>query len=657
MRFATSYFNPTLYKKNLSRFWPLWVAWFVLWLFIMPLNLCNMWSSYQTEGQEGLYRFLRICLNFNSEIGEMGLLMGGCYAVVVTLAVYGYLFNHRSAATMHALPLRRETLFVTNYLSGLTFFLLPSVVVYGMSAVVMFTILPGELSALALPALWSGFWMRTAAELFFYSFAVFCAQFTGNAFALPAFYGILNFLVYVMYYLCMELGRNLFYGGWPMIGEPKFVELLTPWYGMYEASRWPRISWYELWSNELNVPQLGELELCFESPATMAGYAVAGVVLTAAALLVYRRRHIETAGDVVSVKVVRPIFRAGVAVCVGLCCGTLTAAFFGYDRVELLLGVWVVLWTVVGYFAAEMLLHKSFRVFKKGWKGCAVTAVVMALAITACCLDVFGVETWVPDPNEVESIQIYMNNTFPLDDGAYFHEDITDPIQVEKIVALHESILDDYKRYGGDNYGDHIMSVELVYLIDGRSYRKQYSWIRLIQDEINIPDTTTCRVNEFVNDPEVVEMAYDLEKARMGTIVCTGLDNLIYASGRFDSVEMQEGAEEIWEAVQHDFAAGNLGVRHLFDNDVRYAQTYKTDLSLRFLMPKSKADEEGLYYERVVVDREYASSTVASDYYWNWSMTVTLTPKAERTMAALERYYDLGGKYDIALHDTVGYYQ
>ena len=58
-----------------------------------------------------------------------------------------------------------------------------------------------------------------------------------------------------------------------------------------------------------------------------------------------------------------------------------------------------------------------------------------------------------------------------------------------------------------------------------------------------------------------------------------------------------------------------------------------------------------------MVDKEFASSTAASDYYWNWNMTVTLTPAAERTMAALERYYDLGGAYDIALHDTIGYYQ
>ena len=649
MRFATSYFNPTLYKKNLSRFWPLWVAWLVLWMFVLPLNLLNMWNNYQ-RGDEGVYYFLRICLNLNSDFCEVGLAFGAIYAVLVALAVFGYLFNHRSAATMHAFPLRRENLFVTNYLSGLTFFLLPSVVVYSLSALVVFTVLPGELSALVLPTLWSGFWMRTAAELFFYSFAVFCAQFTGNAFALPAFYGILNFLVLAMYSLCRDLADRIFYGGWPLLGEPRFVELLTPWYGMYTASQWDRLSWGEVWDTTLNVPRIGEPELAFEAPMTMVGYAIAGVILAAAALLVYRRRHIETAGDVVSVKVVRPIFRAGVAVCVGLWGGVLTCEFFGSMNNEPMLASFVVLWTVVGFFAAEMLLHKSFRVFRKSWKSCVVTAVVMAMAITACYMDVFGVETWVPDPAKVESVQVNINTTYPLDSGAYFHEDITDPVQVERIVALHESILADYARYGEEYYGDNVVSVYLTYLTKGNSYRKQYYMTNILHDEIASPASTTWILNSFLNDPENVAMSYDLDKARNSEIVATALKNVTTGYGRFDMVETDAGAEEIWEAVQYDFAAGNLGVRYLFEDDVRYSQTYQTDLLLRFISPERQY-VDGEYVVEYEEYQKSVASTGVSDYYWNWSMTVTLTPKAERTLAALERYYDLGGKYDIALHN------
>ena len=129
MRFATSYFNPTLYKKNLSRFWPLWVAWLVLWMFVFPLNLLNMWNNYQRGEEEGVYYFLRICLNLNSDFCEVGLAFGAIYAVLVALAVFGYLFNHRSAATMHAFPLRRENWYLTHTVAGLLMGLVPPLVI------------------------------------------------------------------------------------------------------------------------------------------------------------------------------------------------------------------------------------------------------------------------------------------------------------------------------------------------------------------------------------------------------------------------------------------------------------------------------------------------------------------------------------------------
>ena len=665
MRFATSCFNPTLYRKNLARFWPLWVSWTVLWLFLLPLSLLNTWNG-QGKGldQYGTYRYLRICLNWNDTlINDFGLLLGAVYAVLIVMAVYGYLFNHRSAATIHALPMNRETLFITNYLSGLTFFLLPGVITFGLGGLVEVMTLPAELSALSLPCLWSGFWAFMEIQLFFYSFAVFCAQFTGNVLALPAFYGILNCLVIGMYSLCSELAQEIFFGGWPFIGEPAWVEWLTPYYGLYMATGWNRVSWGTMWDNEGNypLPDLFAFEFGFNDPGRIALYALAGIALTAAALLVYRKRHIETAGDVVSVKVVRPAFRIGVAVCAGLCGGILTTAFFGWGDNELLLGIWIVFWTVVGYFAAQMLLHKSFRVFKKSVKGCAVTALVMAACLLACFMDVFGVETWVPKVEKVESVQIHFNNTFPLDEGAYLNLDITDPAQVEKIVDLHQSIVDDYKEHGEDLYGDHWASVYFNYLIDGRSYRKSYNTMLLLQDEINEPGTTTEKFNAFVNDPDMIDAVYGMDMARAGKIVCASLRDVIYPTGRYESVEVLEGAEELWEAVQADFAAGNLGRRYLFDDEVRQSETYRTDLTLRFLIPEQSEDAyyndlyEELYYERYATTAE-VKGVEPGRYTWNFSTTVTLTPKAQRTIAVLEKYSDLGKLYDIATHDDEAAY-
>ena len=45
--------------------------------------------------------------------------------LVCAMAVFSYLYSSRSACMMHALPLRREALFLTQYLAGLSFLLLP----------------------------------------------------------------------------------------------------------------------------------------------------------------------------------------------------------------------------------------------------------------------------------------------------------------------------------------------------------------------------------------------------------------------------------------------------------------------------------------------------------------------------------------------------
>ena len=659
MRSVTSFFNPTLFRKNLARFWPLWTVWTVLWAFVMPLSLLNQLRYRSMTDMEDVYRIYRDCLNMNGDLSEMMIVLGAGYCVFTVMAVFGYLFNHRAAATIHALPMRRETLFVTNYLSGLTFIVLPNVLVYGSTALVELTCLPAELSAVAMGTLWDGFWMGMGSLLFLYSFAVFCAQFTGNMLALPAFFGILNFLVYVMYYLCVEFAGQIFYGGWPFLGTPRWVELLTPIYALMEGAQWNYIGLNKIWNSELEVPVFGELELHFRDPGLIAGYAVAGLVLAGLALLVYRRRHIETAGDVVSVKVVRPIFRTGVAVCAGLCGGIIMAAFFGWygDMIPTLVCVFV--WTVIGYFVAEMLLLKSFRVLKKAWKGSVVTALVLLLFGVGCFLDVFGVETWTPDPGKVAQATIHFNSTYPYDDASHFTKDMTDPVEIEKIVDLHEAILDDYKEHGDVYYGEELMYVRINYIMDnGVEYYKSYNTVNLVQDDINKPGTTTFKLNEFVNDPAVLEWAYGMEQARESKPVITELVNVVYPSGRMDSVTGYEGAQEIWEAVQADFAAGHLGKRYLFDDEVRRSQTYMTDLKIRFLTPEKEGEEssvEAIVYEDLYYGPEdeikIRPTSEEVEYAWNWSMTITLTPDATRTIAALEKYYELGEWYDLAVHE------
>ena len=120
MRSKTLCFNGTLFRKNLSRYWPLWgLASFggALFPLAMLVNLLHSGFDFWTplETTQAYYNVLSYGVPVISIV----------YAVLCAMAVWNYLYNARSVGLMHTLPIRREGLFVTNVLSGLVMMAIP----------------------------------------------------------------------------------------------------------------------------------------------------------------------------------------------------------------------------------------------------------------------------------------------------------------------------------------------------------------------------------------------------------------------------------------------------------------------------------------------------------------------------------------------------
>ncbi len=97
-------------------------------------------------------------------------------------------------------------------------------------------------------------------------------------------------------------------------------------------------------------------------------YSAAAVVLLAAACWIYGRRQLETAGDMLSFGVMKPVFRWGAALCGGFMLSIWVAELFKeYQRSDMYLWiiVCIVIFGFLCFFIAEMLLEKSFKVFRK----------------------------------------------------------------------------------------------------------------------------------------------------------------------------------------------------------------------------------------------------------------------------------------------------
>lgn len=627
MRSATSYFNSTLYWKTMARFWPLWTAYGMIWLFVMPLNMLNLYFNRYLSSDPAT-RLYGEAIDLPTLVAP-GLYLAAFCAVLCAMAVFGYLYNIRSACWTHALPIRREALFITQYLAGLSFLLLPQAAVAVLTAMVEAAFLPMENWGPALCGLLAWLAAQSGLCLFFFSFAAFCAMFTGHILALPAFYGILNLLATVIYSLLETLMSEFLFGYTGSPGVQRIVDYLSPCYALQEA--------VETYSSEHHY---------FNSPGTVAAYAAVGVALALFSLYVYRRRHAETAGDVVAIPMVRPLFKYGVSFCAGLCLGLFTSMFFGWRWSGMAVLIPCALfWSVVGYFAAEMLLRKSFRVFKH-WKGAVIMPVVLLALCLSCSMDLFGVEARVPGVDRVNTLEISMDTGYPSDSGNWYYAVLTDPDTIQKFLSLHQAIVDDRDRLDPDSplyqNGDDSTYVDFRYELKsgGTMYRRYYG-LPLYLEDLNKEGSFTNQMQQICEDRDIIAQAYGFERfLERGRLTGALLNIVNDASGERYSgnVYLDEYTQDLWDAVQADFAEGTIGVRYLFDmGEDRIVNTYYTDLVFSAITYRNPdgANSDGPHsaelYATASVERY--PETRPSDY----TLSITLTPQARHTLAVLEK--------------------
>ena len=632
-------FYPTLYAKNLRRFWPIWSIYFVILLFLLPLSMLSS-ARYRDMSEVWVERYVLNTLS-------VGIVLNAFFGLFCAMAVFSYLYNAKSAGMLHALPVRREGLFLTNWLSGFTFLAVPN------AAIFLITLLAE--AAIGQVAPWGlVLWLlsMTLVGLFFYSFAVFCAMFTGNLVALPVFYGILNFLVKGLSVLFEALAEAFLFGYY----SSDWVGTLANWFTPVVKLCTQVGPNYDDWNRGAG-PLRGFSYILL--------YAVVGVVFSLLALAVYRRRRLESAGDIVAVSWVRPIFKYGVAFCAAIFLGVYGHAFLFSSLPDNLasLVLFLVLFGLVGYFAAEMLLHKSFRVFRRSWKGAAVFTLALVLCCAGLQFDLLGFERWVPDPDDIQSVSLRNISTAPYDSGDHGSLTLTDPEDIAAAVALHAAIVDHRAELDGmsssfsyqyewdeetqmDCETAGLTYFRLAYTTrSGREITRQYE-ISVTADLLAQSDSPAARLDSLLNDPSVVEKLYFADLPDSAVLFQAGVNNdyevsdgSLYTSYQTRTLTEEESAL-LLQAVRNDIAAGRLGRRFLLEDRERYQLCYYNDLTLSFYFPNTT---DGPNTQPADVP---SGSTL-------FEVTITLQTTATETIAALEELGLVDGAHPLLTHQEM----
>lgn len=202
MRSATSFFDKTLFRSQLKHTWPLWLGYTALWLFLVPVMLFSELSAYQLGYSAADASYLLLNTGVRG-----GIFISFFFGLFFAMLAFSHLTQSRATNGFHALPVRRETIFLTAYLTGL----------FCQLSTILVTFLLG--AAVSAP-LHLSFWSVTGAAMgsamlesvFFYSFAALCMMMTGQILAAPVFYFVGNILVPGMEYLLRNFAGNFLYG-------------------------------------------------------------------------------------------------------------------------------------------------------------------------------------------------------------------------------------------------------------------------------------------------------------------------------------------------------------------------------------------------------------------------------------------------------------
>ena len=602
MRSKTSCFNGTLFRKNLSRYWPLWGlasfggAMFPLAMLLELLhNGFRFWSPLETR--QAYYTVLSYGVPVISIV----------YAILCAMAVWSYLYNARSVGMMHTLPIRREGLFVTNVLSGLTMMAIP----YAVTGVllVLVTMLFGGFEPMGVLVTVLGV---MGESLFFFGLATFCAFIVGNVFMLPALYGLLNFIAVLTDFMVNLLAQGFCFG--LNSSYSGTVEWLSP--VVYLVQKISPNNTYETqWVTDRLGGQRYETSVLtsvtLENGWLIAAYAAAGAALLGLAWLLYRRRRSESAGDVVAVGWMKPVFRYGCAVYAAILGGRLLYALLwesfqsGRYFTVLPMILCMIAGGAIGYYAASMLLAKTPRVFKTTWKGMLAVALGCAALCGAMKCDLFGVVRRVPAPDSVKLVNVYAAGS------NYYLTPGKDDALIEKVRTLHQTIIDDK---------DYIMSTaegRSVYMeTEEGSYTIGAPASEIVSTSVSSFANTSVRFTYTLNSGLKVERRYNLylTQNRMDQEDTYDhlLDQLINSQEmrqkrirwRDEGFQLDGAWIDTWrdysdlssrevglilDAVAKDAENGDWGVYNWFqaDND---ADSYEIQIHFQYKLPESQFD-------------------------------------------------------------------
>ena len=557
MKSRTWSFNLTAFRKDITRFVPLWSVYFAGGMLIMLALAAG-------NTPHSLAQSLGHCIGFFSMINMV-------YGPLCALLLFGDLFNAKLCNATHAMPLRREQWFFSHVAAG-----------------ICFSVIPNTVGILCLMPVLQQFWYTgflwllgmTLHFLFFFGLGVFCCLCTGSRFAMAAMTTLLNFLIPLLVWFV----EVIYLPQLPSVRvDWGFLYLLCPivkivgngdWFvfGYYKGVGIARDDWWKF-------------EGLGDGWWYLAITAVVGIGLLAAALVLYRRRKLEYAGDFLAIKKLEPAFALLFTLCVSV-------VFAGVGMLFSNRLAFLAVGLVIGYFSGQMLLQRTVKVFRpKVFLKFGILVAALAVSIFLTRLDPLGITRWVPGPQSVASVTVHVGSAYSRD-----YVELDQPEELQQVTDMHKDLID---------LGEQKLSTTPVTL----TYK--------LKSGIMVSRTYELRINGVYNPPREERIYQTLRKLFSKPENVLGYTDWEQFLRQISAVWVSDDADYfvpegqlrqgLLEAVKKDCEAGDMAQNwNLQGNNMPY------DIVIQFGTGNSS-------YQTVVINVQKDSIYTANWVNANWS--------------------------------------
>lgn len=574
MRFKTSCFNPTIARSYVRRFWPLSLAVLggvLLGLFLPMLDIIQ--CGYADDLLSGRMEVEHI---YNAGRAMVKLMV--IAAFLSAALTFRHLHSRRDIQFYQSLPVKRLGLYGTSYIMGFLLIALPMLLGIGLSMLLAV----GNGWHVAVVPLLKLYGAGIATLSILYSMAVLACCLAGHSLGAALIYIGMHCAARILIRYTGSLMCKFMLGvdSYSMFMAPQ--QWLTPAEKLLEAVACregliPDAGINNVGPSVVSVGEMVQVPVGFAQPLTLVVYGVAGVALALLAGWLYQHRRAEAAGETIAFSASRSLCKILGAVMVSVgCTHMLLLGRGGQEGVSFHLVVLLMLaFGVLGWFAAEMVVGATLRVFrKKTVCSCGILLLALLAVMTAARLDLFGAVGYVPALEEIQSAEIRFYWTRV-------------PMEPEDVVALHKTVLENRDALITNYPSQFGTPLQLDYTLkNGRHVRREYRvWDRFDMQGNMIETPVTIKIDSLLRQPEYtyqIEFGENFQRdyitsgfletylwedengqCRGYDITGTGLEPLRERGNEL--VFNTEDTCAIYDAVSLDIAEGNLFFQKYFD--------------------------------------------------------------------------------------------